>query len=90
MKIQSYSAVSALLMVTSFNAQAAISLYSIPNFTTLNNSGMTGSAMITLNDDNDQLPTLRVQISATGLDPAGVHPRQFHGASGNGHEWSVF
>lgn len=35
--------------------------------------------MLTLNDDNAMLPSLRVQISAMGLDPAGVHPQHIHG-----------
>ncbi len=79
MKFQSSLAITAVAAATLVSAHAATSLYNIPSFTALNNSGVSGSAMLTLNDDNPSMPTLRIQITATNLTPDLPHPQHIHG-----------
>ncbi|MGI8437714.1 MAG: CHRD domain-containing protein, partial [Chthoniobacterales bacterium] len=45
----------------------------------LNNSGVRGSAVVTLDDTDPMRPTIRVQINATGLTPDLPHPQHIHG-----------
>ncbi len=60
-------------------AFAGITRYEIPRFNELNNSGVTGSAVVTLDDTDAMRPTIRVQINATGLTPDVPHPQHIHG-----------
>lgn len=46
------------------------------DFTALNGSGVTGSAILTLNDD---ATSLNVVINATGFEPGGAHVGHIHG-----------
>lgn len=48
------------------------------HFEPLNNSGVTGSAVLTLIDNN----SLTVQINARGLTPNQLHPQHIHGLPG--------
>jgi len=57
---------------------AASAVVFTSNIEELNDSGVTGTATLTLEQD-----TLRVQINATGLDPAGPHAQHIHGAFAN-------
>ncbi|MGI8438293.1 MAG: hypothetical protein ACR2NX_15570, partial [Chthoniobacterales bacterium] len=67
-----------LLLAASFFpslALAGITRYEIPRFNELNNSGVRGSAVVTLDDTDPMRPTIRVQINATGLTPDLPHPQ---------------
>ncbi len=60
-------------------AFAGITQYKIPKFNPLNGSGVSGSAMVTLDDTDAMRPTIRVQINASGLTPDLPHPQHIHG-----------
>jgi len=55
-------------------ASAAVTVYSA-DLLPLNNSGVTGTATVTLQD----LDFMTVNISATGLTPNQIHPQHIHG-----------
>ena len=49
------------------------------NLTSLNNSGVTGRALLTLDTSNPVNPLLNVRIQASGLVPNQPHPQHIHG-----------
>lgn len=57
----------------------AVPLHYRGDFTSLNDSGVTGGAFLTLNKND-----LRVQIHATGLEPGQLHVQHIHGLLGGG------
>lgn len=68
------SALAIVLTAASVTASAAVTVYS-SDLLPLNNSGVTGTATLTLQD----LDFLTVTINATGLTPNQVHPQHIHG-----------
>ncbi len=56
---------------------AKAKMYTV-DFTALNESGVSGSAELTLMGDQ-----LTVKVNATGLEPDKVHPQHIHGSAGN-------
>ena len=68
----------ALLVGASVPASAATY---IANFTSLNGSGVTGSALLDFNKTTDQL---KVTFNVTGLEPGVTHVAHIHGLFNNG------
>lgn len=76
LKTAAFAAVAALaLSATTADAAHLVDSYKV-NFQSLNNSGVNGTATLTLNSDRTQLT---VQVNATGLEPGGVHLGHIHG-----------
>lgn len=74
LKLNMMRGVAAAAILTA--ASPAISAQYVANFTTLNNSGVTGSATL----DLDQMAqTLTVTFNVSGLDPNGGHVAHIHG-----------
>lgn len=67
-------AVAAVALLTASAWASAAPMRYMTNFTTLNDSGVTGSANVTLDGD-----MLTVHINATGLLPNQVHVQHIHG-----------
>lgn len=65
----------ALLLAAGGTAATAATIYTV-DFTPLNGSGVTGSALLKLSDDASMLS---VEITATGLVPNANHPGHIHG-----------
>lgn len=77
------AALTAMALLTMPMWASATPVYYTANLTPLNDSGVSGTANLTLNKDED---TLKVHISATGLLPDKSHPQHIHGtfdSSGN-------
>ncbi len=66
----------AVLALTTASQAAHLSYYKA-NLTTLNDSGVTGTALLTY---DPTLMTLKVNIKATGLEPDSLHVQHIHGA----------
>lgn len=82
MKARTFTAVAtaaSCLILGATSASALTTRYSV-NFTELNNSGVSGSGMLVLDDVTN---LLKVNYSVTGLD-AGAHPQHIHGLLSGG------
>ncbi|MXP27721.1 hypothetical protein GRI58_02645 [Porphyrobacter algicida] len=72
-------AVAAALMVGA-SVPASAATY-VANFTTLNNSGVFGSALLDFNQTTDEL---KVTFNVSGLEPGVTHVAHIHGLFNNG------
>jgi len=79
--IRSATRLSCTALILAAAVPAAAQTYKV-NIRPLNQSGVTGSGSLTLNDDQSQLT---VRISASGLEPNQLHVAHIHGVVSEGN-----